>query len=99
MIRAEVTGRLGIEPRRHTARNGRPMATASIAANVARNHDDTDTAWINIVAFGPLADELLGIHKGERVTAAGHLVRERYKGRDGASNECWSLKVNAILKG
>ena len=55
MIKAAVYGRLGADPVERKTRNGKDMATASLAVNVARYDEDEDTLWVSVAAFGKWA--------------------------------------------
>lgn len=97
MIKAAVYGRLGADPVERKTRNGKDMATASLAVNVARYDEDEDTLWVSVAAFGKSADVLLRHVKGDLVAVMGQLTRRRYADRNGEEKEGWSLTVDAIV--
>lgn len=97
MIRASLYGRLGGDPVERETRSGKPMATVSIAVNVARPDADPDTEWFSLIAFGQAAKDLLRHAKGDLCAIMGPLQRTRYTGRDGAERQGWSLTVDSIV--
>ncbi len=97
MIRAALHGRLGADPIERETRNGKQMATATIAVNAARPDADPDTEWFSVIAFGHAAKDLLRHAKGDLCAIMGALQRTRYTGRDGQEREGWSLTAESIV--
>jgi single-strand DNA-binding protein len=97
MIRAAIYGRIGGDPVSRTTRNGKPMATVSIAVDAGRPGEDSITEWVGLIAFGAVA-ELLAQHvKGDLISAMGSLTRSTFTGRDGQERSSWSLGAEVIL--
>ena len=97
MIRASIYGRLGADPVKRETRNGKTMATASLAVNAGRFGEAEDTVWFSLAAFGRIADDLLRHSKGDLIATMGQLHRRRYTSRDGEQRESWSLTAEAIV--
>ena len=97
MIRASLYGRLGGDPIERQTRNGKPMATVSLAVDVGRNGADDDTEWFGLVGFGKVAETLGRHRKGDLLSPMGQLARRRYTDRDGQAREAWSLTTEAIV--
>jgi single-strand DNA-binding protein len=95
MIQSSIYGRMGKDPKPGTTKTGTAMCTASIAIDVGRE-PGTETLWVSVMCFGPLA-EALGQHQaGDMVAAIGKLTRSRYTGQDGQERESWSLLADAL---
>ena len=97
-----VYGRLGSDPHEHATRTGKPMATASLAVSVPDRSRDADegaeeTLWLNVVAFGRVAESLAGHSKGDPVSVSGRLQFSRYQARDGADREQWQIVADALV--
>ena len=97
-----VYGRLGSDPHEHATRTGKPMATASLAVSVPDRSQGADegaeeTLWLNVVAFGRVAESLAGHSKGDPVSVSGRLQFSRYQARDGADREQWQIVADALV--
>ena len=80
-IEAALTGRVGNPPERRTARNGKPWASFSVAAE---QQEEGAAEWVQIAVFDPLLDELpADIQKGERIYVEGKLRLNRWDGSEG----------------
>ena len=71
-----VYGRLGSDPREHETRKGGAMATASLAATLdcrvqGEPEPEDGTLWLNVVAFGRVAEDLCRCSKGDPVSVSG----------------------------
>lgn len=97
MIRASVYGCLSGDPIGRATRNGKPMATASMAVNAARADANEDTVWVSLAAFGKTAKALLRNAKGDLLAVMGTLYRTQFTGRGGQERKGWSLTVEAIV--
>ncbi|MDO4441355.1 MAG: single-stranded DNA-binding protein [Moraxella sp.] len=80
-------GRLGDNPQIRTTQSGEAMATFSIAVsekwNDKQGNRQERTEWVNIQAFGKLA-EIMGqyLQKGSQVFISGKLQNRKYTGQD-----------------
>lgn len=92
-------GRLGDAPRQLAAASGKLFATASLAVEVEEwgGADRPAPLWIAVVAFGRLAEELLGHGKGDPVAVIGRLQRRRWTGPDGAERERLQVVCDALV--
>jgi single-stranded DNA-binding protein len=73
------------------------MVAATVAVNVARSDENPVTEWINIVAFGRVAEELTRHHKGDLIAIMGPLRRTAFTGRDGVERTSWSATAEQIV--
>ena len=89
-------GRLGDNPKMQNTQSGDAMATFSIAVSEKyndRNGNRTEkTEWINVQAFGKLA-EIIGqyLSKGSQVFISGKLQSRKYTGQDGVERTAVSI--------
>ena len=89
-------GRLGDNPKMQNTQSGDAMATFSIAVSEKyndRNGNRTEkTEWINVQAFGKLA-EIMGqyLSKGSQVFISGKLQSRKYTGQDGVERTAVSI--------
>ena len=89
-------GRLGDNPKMQNTQSGDAMATFSIAVSEKyndRNGNRTEkTEWINVQAFGKLA-EIVGryLSKGSQVFISGKLQSRKYTGQDGVERTAVSI--------
>lgn len=92
-------GRLGDAPRQFAAASGKLFATASLAVEVEerRGSEKPSPLWIQVVAFGRHAEELLGHVKGDVVSVCGRLQRRRWAGPDGAERERLQVVCDGIV--
>lgn len=94
MIRASVYGRLGADPVERKTKNGDVMATANLAVQAGRDHDQTQ--WFNLIAFGKTGEALMRHAKGDLLGAMGPLYKSRYTS-NGEEREGWSLTCESIV--
>ena len=94
-------GRLGQDPRSHETKSGAAMTTTTLAVDIeAREQgaDNTDaTIWLQLVAFGRVADDLARHAKGEPVSVSGCLQLNRWKAADGATREGWQVLADSVV--
>jgi len=91
-------GRLGGDPGEISTQSGKPMAVASIALDVADSREeDAPPLWLGIVAFGALAERLLGHGQGEPLSASGRLQRRAYTDRNGEAREQWQVVADSLV--
>lgn len=94
-------GRLGDNPQMRTTQSGEPMATFSIAVsekwNDKQGNRQERTEWVNIQAFGKLA-EIMGqyLFKGSQVQISGKLQSRKYTGQDGVERTAVSILANQM---
>ncbi len=91
-------GRLGADPVARETSTGKPMATASLACNMARRDAvGSDTEWFDLAAFGRTAEALLRHRQGDLVSLMGTLTRQRWTAPDGTERSRWSVLCDAIV--
>jgi single-strand DNA-binding protein len=96
-IYAEIQGCAGADPIRSTTRTGGSMTRLGVAADVTESRAETsETVWVQIFAFGALAEKLALAQKGAIMVARGRLTRRRYLGREGERRESWAVVADAV---
>ena len=95
-------GRLGKEPKIVTTNNGSIVANFSIACSDDYNDKNTgqkvdQTNWINIVAFGKLA-EIIGkyLKKGSKIYVSGKQVTRKWQDQSGADKYTTEIVANEM---
>lgn len=81
---AHLIGNLGQDPKVETSANGTTYAYLSVANNRVWSKDDErreETTWINVIAFGRLAQTLQGLGTGDQVAVSGRLKNRHKDGR------------------
>jgi single-strand DNA-binding protein len=95
MIQASIYGRIGREPKAGTTKAGKPMTTATLAVEAGKE-GESETLWVNVLAFAENADKLVKHQSGDMVAVTGRLNRGKYTGRDGVERESWSMMVDSL---
>lgn len=94
-------GRLGDNPQMRTTQSGDTMATFSIAVsekwNDKQGNRQEKTEWVNIQAFGKLA-EIMGqyLTKGSQVFISGKFQSRKFTGQDGVERTAVSILANQM---
>ncbi|WP_276670263.1 single-stranded DNA-binding protein [Schaalia cardiffensis] len=100
-----VTGHLGADPDIRFTQSGSQVITLRIGAT-ATHHDKTtnewvqdgDPLWIDAPFWGDQHNHLADIlHKGDKVTVTGTLIRRDYTTRDGRQGTALELKFPTFL--
>ena len=79
-----LIGNLGKDPKVETSANGTTYAYLSVANNRVWRKDDErreETTWINVVAFGRLAQTLQELGVGDQVAVSGRLKNRHKDGK------------------
>ncbi|WP_172121437.1 single-stranded DNA-binding protein [Actinomyces faecalis] len=100
-----LTGNLGSDPDLRYTPNGRPVLQLSVAATPSHYDkqagqwvQDGDPLWIRAALWGEEHTHLADIlHKGDRVTLTGDLMRREFTRRDGTPGESLELKFPRLL--
>jgi len=93
MLSVLVSGKLVRDPQMRTGKNGKPFTTALIAVPVeAVREGDEDRVLVSAIAFGPAAEALAALTKGDDVSCAGSGRLSSWT-KDGV--ECHGLAVTA----
>lgn len=97
-----IMGFLGNDPFIHTFQNGSKSATFTVAVNESyidrQGHKQTNTTWINCVAYGKMADIVGQIaKKGSLVFVQGKLQQNKpYTNKDNIMVQSYSVIVDTI---
>lgn len=86
-----AVGKLISAPERRTGNSGKRFALARMAAAT----EDGD-ALCSLIAFGPAADQLLGLDKGDSLSVAGRSKVSAWL-KDGEPRAGLSITVDAVL--
>jgi single-strand DNA-binding protein len=86
--RVQLMGNLGKDPELREFDGGKRRVRFSVATterfDFGQGRTKEDTQWHTVVAWGPVADEVLAaLKKGSRVSLEGRLVHGNYQGKDG----------------
>lgn len=77
-------GRLGRDPQIRTTSKGTAVASFSVACDRMYN-DKKLTDWINVVAWGKLAEAMGNlVRKGDEVLVQGRMGTRKYTAKDGS---------------
>lgn len=57
---------------------------------------DSNTSFINCVAFGDLAQDLKQVKKGDLIRVNGKLIQEEYKNKNGDNVESYSVVLDCF---
>ncbi len=96
MMTASIYGRLGHDPKEITTKTGKPMAVVSVAVNVSRQEEE-ETLWLDLVAFGAMAEKLLKHRKADMVSASGRIALNRWADNDGNEREQWQIVADNMV--
>ncbi len=77
-------GRAGGDAKRYSTQRGKSVTKFSIPVSEKTNEQgEKETLWMEIVAFGSLADAAGGVRKGNNVFVAGKYELNNYTTKDG----------------
>ena len=101
MNSVQILGNLGRDPIIRATKTGRSVASVSVA--VSRNYTTPQgeqrelTDWINVVAWGPLAEAVGNqLKKGSRVFVEGRISSRSYDAQDGTKRYVTEVVANTI---
>lgn len=94
-LHAAAYGRIGQDPRLIPTHSGKTMAASSIAVSIGAH--DTPAFWLNVVAFGQVADTLLRHEKGDLVSVSGRIQRNDYTTAAGEKREQLQIIADTII--
>lgn len=101
MNSVQILGNLGRDPIIRATKTGRSVASFSLA--VSRNYTSPQgeqrelTDWINVVAWGPLAEAVGNqLKKGSRVFVEGRISSRSYDAQDGTKRYVTEVVANTI---
>ncbi len=100
--KVQLIGNLGMDPEVKEMKNGRKMATFSLATNETYKNNAgekvTDTQWHNIVIWGQaagIAERFL--QKGSEVAVEGKLINRSYTDKEGNKRYVTEIEVRDLL--
>lgn len=88
----QTAGRIGSEPKAISTKTGTPMTVCSLAADLGGGQP----MWVNLVAFGKLAERLLRTHKGDKVAVMGKLQNSSYM-KDGEARTSLQVVADSLM--
>lgn len=91
-ITALIAGKLIADPDRRMGQSGKPFVLAKVSA-----HDGDADALVSVVAFGPIAEQLGALGKGDAVAVTGRARVTTWEGKDGTSKAGLNLVADAVL--
>lgn len=98
MLIANVYGRLGNDPVARTTKDGKAMATCSMAVDITpHNAEEQETLWVSVLTFGQVAETLLRAEKGQMVAAIGRMTKGQYTAKTGEIKEQWTLLAESVI--
>ena len=84
MNKVIISGRWTADPKTSSTAGNEPMTIAKGSIAVDRRGKDKGADFINVVAFGKIADHIGKYYaKGMRTVIAGHIQTGSYTGKDG----------------
>lgn len=103
MNAVQLLGNLGRDPIIRATKTGRAVASFSIAVSriytTAQGEQRELTDWINIVAWGPLAEAVRSeLKKGSRVFVAGRISTRSYDAQDGTKRYVTEVVAETICR-
>lgn len=97
-----IVGNLTADPELRYTQAGKAFANLTVAAN-DRYKDNTtgewkdgDTTFVRATIWGPLAETVNGLTKGQKVIAIGRLKQHNYETKDGEKRSSLELDVQEI---
>ena len=95
-----VHGRLGRDPEARSTSTGTAMVTMTIAVTLESYKDGatTDgTLWLEVVAFGRVAQTVKRHAKGDPVSIAGRLQMNQWRNKDGVDQDRLKIVLDSIV--
>lgn len=101
MNTVQILGNLARDPEVRYTQSGRAVATFTVAASntyidSATNETKEQTAFINCVAWGKLAESIGNLRKGNRAFVEGRLQTRSYETQDGQKRYVTEVVANFV---
>lgn len=97
-LQLSAHARLGKDPRSIDTRTGTAMVVCAAAVNLpVSRSEDTTTLWLDLVAFGRTAEDLLRHQQGDLLNVMGHVQVRQWTDQQGQQRENWQLMVEALI--
>jgi single-stranded DNA-binding protein len=90
-ITALVTGKLHAAPERRTGGRGKPFVRVALIA-----HDGEADAFVSVIAFGHVAEQLAALDKGEAVSVSGRAQIRTWE-KNGETRAGLSVVADCLL--
>ena len=100
MMMISARGRLARDPKPVNTHSGKPMTTATVAVSLAlRTGGETvdGTQWLNLLAFGKVADLLLKHKQANMVSVSGNCQLTKYTTSDGTERENITVILDSLI--
>jgi single-strand DNA-binding protein len=95
MMQASAYGRLAADPRAIATKTGKAMSVVGMAVDV--DGEANGPLWIDVVAFGRVAEELLRHTKGDLLSVCGKIQRHTWADRDGNQRDKLQIIADAVI--
>lgn len=93
-----IIGNLGGDAEVKDTKNGNLLAKFSVAVNKKGKDGKETTTWVNVQAWGKLAESCRNLKKGERVVVIGEYISNAYMSTAGEKKYFNSLNAAFIAK-
>ena len=100
MMMISVHGRLARDPKPVNTHSGKPMTTATLTASLdLRENSETKDGvmWVQVIAFGKLAEILERHQQGEMINVAGNTQLSRYTTNDDEVRENVTVIIDSLI--
>lgn len=87
-----IEGRTGKEAVTRYTQDGKPVTSFQVATSEKKGEQEY-TTWHDVVAFGKVAEILVGLEKGTHVIVMGSINKRSYDDKNG--NKIWSTNIVA----
>ena len=89
-------GKLGKDPITRVTQNGKMVASFSMATS-EKIGEKEQTEWLNIVAWGKLAEKCDSLQKGSTVVVQGRISTRSYDAKDGTKRYVTEIVANKLM--
>ena len=93
-------GRLARDPKPVNTHSGKPMTTATLAVSLDLREDGETkdgTMWLQVIAFGKLAEILERQKQGEMINVAGNCQLSKYTTNEGEVRENVTIIIDSLI--
>ena len=100
MMQLSAHGRLARDPKPVNTHSGKPMTTATLAVSLdLRENSETKDGvmWVQVIAFGKLAEILERHQQGEMINVAGNTQLSRYTTNEDEVRENVTVIIDSLI--
>ena len=100
MMMMSAHGRLARDPKPVNTHSGKPMTTATLAVSLdLRENSETKDGvmWVQVIAFGKLAETLERQKQGEMINVAGNCQLSKYTTNAGEVRENVTVIIDSLI--